>query len=438
MEKIYFLLGMIGMQLVYLLYHFILFKKREFLYFLLFTLGVATFVWSLHDAQLVFEKEGLYPENARPLSFSFLFIALGIYYRFTRVFIDAPKLHPRYNRIMIFPEIIAYVTSAILALKAFVYTTSTLIITYGKLIFFINIPIQVFLFIYLLRTKNIYNYMLVVGSLLMTLFFKAGIVPIIFGDNSTFNYQDNLFYLLLGLVVNFMFFNFILINKFRSSEKQQVIYEYKRQEALELQRREISNDLHDDLGSILSSIHIYASVATKDYVAGGKKTLNYLSIIAERIQLAMENMSDVVWAARNEYTNEKSFSSRLKDFFLDTFEARRIRCTYEIDPATEMNIQGLLSRKYLLLIAKEAINNIIKHSSADNIKVALTTEQNSLRLAIEDNGKGFNNNSQTSGNGLSSMKERASRLGGEIIVQSAVGKGALIECLIPIPTIREV
>jgi signal transduction histidine kinase len=178
-------------------------------------------------------------------------------------------------------------------------------------------------------------------------------------------------------------------------------------------------------------------MASKDFVTGGNKTERYLQKISSGIKMALDNIGDVIWAVRNDQANEKSISSRIKDFFIDVFDARGIECTYEIDSESEDSITGILSRKYLLLIVKETINNAIKHSGANCIKVKLNTVDNFLHLSVEDNGKGIDEGIINSETAFSSLRNRTSKLGGSITIQNANRQGALVECVFPITTIRE-
>lgn len=437
MGEINFLLGMIGMQAVYLFCYFVLFRKQEFLYFLIFTIGVTLFVFVVKDPLINPFGHLIANKNRQPIGFGILFLCLGLYYRFTRFFIEAPVLHHFYNIVIKVAEFVAYAAGIALLLKVFLTGEIGFMETVAKLIFSLNLPVQLFLLVYLFRTRELFNYMLFFGSLFMSAFFKMGLIPIILNTNNNVDFRKELSIILFGMVVNFLFFNFMLIYKFRRSEKQKLQLDLQKAEALQIQRSEISNDLHDDLGSVLSSIQVYADMASKDFVTGGNKTERYLQKISSGIKMAMDNIGDVIWAVRNDQANEKSISSRIKDFFIDVFDARGIECTYEIDSESEDSITGILSRKYLLLILKEAINNAIKHSGANCIKVKLNTIGESLHLAVEDNGKGVDEKIISSGNAFSSLRNRTSKLGGSITIQNANGQGTLVECVFPITTIRE-
>ncbi len=87
----------------------------------------------------------------------------------------------------------------------------------------------------------------------------------------------------------------------------------------------------------------------------------------------------------------------------------------------------------MFLVFKEALNNIIKHSGATEVRISLRIEPDSIRLVIEDNGRGFNAATLTEdkGNGLNNMKNRLQRLGGTVEILSEPGKGTRVEILQP-------
>jgi signal transduction histidine kinase len=86
-------------------------------------------------------------------------------------------------------------------------------------------------------------------------------------------------------------------------------------------------------------------------------------------------------------------------------------------------------RKNILLLFKECINNISKHSNAGEVEIRLDIIDNKLRLLIKDNGRGFDTTRVFDGNGLQSMKDRANEMNGRVVITSSPGTGTCIEFL---------
>jgi two-component system NarL family sensor kinase len=85
----------------------------------------------------------------------------------------------------------------------------------------------------------------------------------------------------------------------------------------------------------------------------------------------------------------------------------------------------------LFKIYKEALTNVIKHSRAGTVKVALDVSSRSLLLTVEDDGIGWNAN-RGNGRGLSNMRRRAEEIGGALTVRSEPGTRVRVEIPLPI------
>jgi len=95
------------------------------------------------------------------------------------------------------------------------------------------------------------------------------------------------------------------------------------------------------------------------------------------------------------------------------------------------------ARKNILLIAKEAMNNIAKYSAAASAIVKLELDNKKLHLEITDDGKGFDNEKRRNGNGLNNMRQRAEALGGAFSCSSKKNEGTKIRCSIPLTSISD-
>jgi len=89
---------------------------------------------------------------------------------------------------------------------------------------------------------------------------------------------------------------------------------------------------------------------------------------------------------------------------------------------------------YLYRISQEALNNVVKHSVATEVRIQLLELRKHIELIIEDNGKGFdfNNDFKSKGNGIYNMRERASILGGTFELKSNKNSGTTITVKIPL------
>jgi two-component system sensor histidine kinase UhpB len=202
-------------------------------------------------------------------------------------------------------------------------------------------------------------------------------------------------------------------------------------------RNNISQDLHDDVGASLSSIHIYSSIAMKLIAAEPAKASAMLEQINSNTQQIMGNMNDIVWSLNTSKTVDTSFSSRIKNYGYELLSPKQIECEYNIDEHTDAKIINPHVRKNLLLIVKETMNNLAKYSEATRATFSIQQKGGMLELIVSDNGKGFHQNGIQKGNGLNNMQQRATLMNGTCTIDSKLKQGTTITCRFPLTTISD-
>jgi signal transduction histidine kinase/ligand-binding sensor domain-containing protein len=221
------------------------------------------------------------------------------------------------------------------------------------------------------------------------------------------------------------------------------VYRYRINELLKRQeiRNKIAQDLHDSVGSTLSSISVYSQVA-KIYNQKQKETelQDTLEKISSTSGEMIAEMSDIVWAINPRNDGMEKILQRMESFARPLLQTKNISCSFVYDPSvTKLNLP-METRKNFYLIFKEAINNVLKYSGCSTMQVSLVHDDDGIELLVKDNGKGFDveNMKQLaakslSGNGLINMKRRAAEMKGTCTIESAPGKGAAIRLRFPIP-----
>lgn len=202
-------------------------------------------------------------------------------------------------------------------------------------------------------------------------------------------------------------------------------------------RTQISRDLHDDIGASLSSIHIYSTIAEEEIQHDPEKAKTFLQQINVNSRQVMEDISDIVWANRLQHEHHASLDARIKNYGYDLLSQKNMACTYRIDPEAEQRVTNPETRRNILMIIKEALNNMAKYSEASHAEIELFLKGNDLWLRISDNGCGFNPEQRNGGNGLEHMRKRAEDLGGSLTITSQPGKGTMILCQIPVTRISD-
>lgn len=229
-----------------------------------------------------------------------------------------------------------------------------------------------------------------------------------------------------------LFLMFILMISF-------VVYRYFQNQRLAVSavRQKLSQDLHDDIGASLSSMQIYATIAGQSLEQKPEKAQEMIQKINHHSAEVMANMNDIVWSMKTAEGSNASFSLRLKNYASSFLSENGIRFTLELFDDADQYITGISARKNLLLIAKEAMNNIAKHSGASEVRIELRKEGKQLIMEIEDNGRGLDRSTRKGGNGLMHIQQRARELDGtSAILPGLEGKGNMIRISCPLKAIR--
>ncbi|HCF64256.1 MAG TPA: hypothetical protein DEU93_08945 [Chitinophagaceae bacterium] len=191
-------------------------------------------------------------------------------------------------------------------------------------------------------------------------------------------------------------------------------------------RTKIARDLHDEMGSVLTSINILSTVAmskTKDT----HTVETYLDKIKSHSAEMMENMSDIVWAINPSNDSIDQLLFRMKEFAAELLEPAGIKANFITSEITDTTLLNLEERKDLYLIYKEALHNAVKYSRATQIDIELLVSEQEIVLRVTDNGVGFRMNPGFSGNGLRNMQSRADEISATLRVVPAEGKGTMVE-----------
>ncbi|MCP1381974.1 sensor histidine kinase [Runella salmonicolor] len=206
------------------------------------------------------------------------------------------------------------------------------------------------------------------------------------------------------------------------------LYRYRLKQILKLQhlRNSISRDLHDEVGSTLSSITMLSESAKKSIDIDQAQTRKFMESITTNAQKVLESMDDIVWAINPKDDSLESIVLRIKEYAYTLTETKDIYLRFDIDPRLQKLKVPMKIRRNLYLILKESINNAVKHSGCNELKITLKTENRALNMVIQDNGQGFDPLKPSLRNGLENMRQRAIEFGGEIRIESQKNKGTTI------------
>jgi two-component system NarL family sensor kinase len=196
----------------------------------------------------------------------------------------------------------------------------------------------------------------------------------------------------------------------------------------EMERQRLSRDLHDSLGQSLLAVKIKLEQTKSASVEKNQQIINETQeLLRETIQEIRNISNDLMPPVLEAFGLEQG----LKNLCKDTTHNTGINVHF-----TSENIPDTLDKRvqiYLYRISQEAINNITKHSAANEASIKISSDQNIIFLNIADNGKGFDSDKiEISGNGIMNIKQRVELLKGECLVSSSLGEGTQIKIKIPV------
>jgi len=210
-------------------------------------------------------------------------------------------------------------------------------------------------------------------------------------------------------------------------EKIKAVYETREEE-----RIRIARDLHDDMGSTLSSISIYSKVVSTYLHTDKEKATEFLDKIQNNARQLMEHTTDLIWSLQTNYGEAESIFTRMQKTAVEMLSSANITAQIQMAPAADLPVLHIDAQKNCWLIFKEAVNNVCKYSQASVCSVSVTIDQQHLIIRICDDGIGFKNNK--SGNGLKNMRSRAASMEGQCLIESSE-KGTTVMAMLPVEKI---
>ncbi len=206
------------------------------------------------------------------------------------------------------------------------------------------------------------------------------------------------------------------------------IYRYRVARLIELERvrTRIATDLHDDIGSNLSVVAGLSEMLRQRMGNIDEHIAEQLSVIAKVSRRSVDAMSDIVWAVNPQKDHLRDLLQRMRRFASDAFSAHSIQLVFEAPEGNQSIRLGAETRRQVFLIFKESVNNAARHSGCTQVRVNLTVTNGTLAFSVVDNGKGFDAESVEAGEGLFSMRQRAKKIGSELIITSSAGAGTTV------------
>ncbi len=413
----YILCGVLLMMILFALVNYFLNYKKEFLYFSLF--AVCMFFLIFYSSYLS-KKPGVVTAFFRSYFDLTLLITGNIFYlAFVRKFLDTKINHGKLDKLLKTTSLILMVM-----LLSFTYIHfATDNVQLGKFIEnsmkIVALIIGVIFIIKGLRKKVVLINYIAIGSAAQIFFSVISLILILTQTKITSIFKSALFYFEISIVMAIIFFLLgltyknrrDLIEKIQEKETMKLEIEKKgfetRVEILKAQQEErnrISEDMHDDLGAGMTTIRLFSEIAKTKM---GDHVMPEIEKISASANELLNKMNAIIWSMSNSNDSLGNMVAYIRSYALEYLENTGIDCKFSI-PETLPNIEvpGEI-RRNIFLVVKEALNNIVKHSGASQVKIILEKHYEGFALIIHDNGHGIDlEKIRQFGNGLKNMKKR--------------------------------
>ena len=206
------------------------------------------------------------------------------------------------------------------------------------------------------------------------------------------------------------------------------VYQYRLKQILKVERlrTRIASDLHDDVGSTLSSISILSEILSGQ-LDTNPQSAEMINKIGTNARNMLESMDDIIWAVNPSNDKFQNLGLRIREYAIPLFESKNIKFQVLSSNSLEMVPIPMNIRRNLYLIVKEAVNNLIKYSECTEALIEFTEKHSYLLVIVTDNGKGFNPESPSSRNGIKNMRRRAEQINAHLEIISEPDKGTVVK-----------
>ncbi|HEY1151906.1 MAG TPA: PAS domain S-box protein [Pseudoduganella sp.] len=204
----------------------------------------------------------------------------------------------------------------------------------------------------------------------------------------------------------------------------------------EQERTRIAQEIHDELGGLLTGIKAYINVAIE---RAGDQPDSLLRDVQGLAQDAIETVRRVITDLRPSVLDQLGVWAALEWYVEQVQQRTGLHCTCEISPqAAELELDAERSTM-LFRVAQEALTNVVRHADASEVRLSATRDKDAVLLTIADNGKGIDKGHLLTKEsfGIMGMHERTRGFGGVLTISGTPGKGTVLQLRLPLEDSHE-
>lgn len=214
------------------------------------------------------------------------------------------------------------------------------------------------------------------------------------------------------------------------NQKLALLYKTAAEAATQEERQRVSRDLHDSLIQVLASLRLRLEGCRRHLMQGSGNLGPELKLMEQTAIDAIQQIRRFISGKEGYELRPGTLSERLREVVGFLRDGLGLSVLYQAEPTNLQMGPGV--EREIYLVVTEALMNVAKHALASEVEVLIQRTRNEIRASIEDNGVGFDPGTvRETSYGLQNMRERITRLKGNITIQTTPGKGTRISFVVP-------
>jgi signal transduction histidine kinase len=200
--------------------------------------------------------------------------------------------------------------------------------------------------------------------------------------------------------------------------------------ASERERDRLSRDLHDSVGTALSLVALYASLA-EHHAENPLEARRLAGTIRSSVRDALNELRGLLQALPQRAARLQDLVASLSAVARRAAEPTGVNLLITVEQGGDLLLDGE-ARIGVVRVFQEAVHNALHHGQPLTVRVTFSASEGNVMMMVSDDGQGFDPHRDTAGTGIAGMRERARELGGTVSVESSPGVGTKLHLRLPI------
>lgn len=209
-----------------------------------------------------------------------------------------------------------------------------------------------------------------------------------------------------------------------------------REELIHNERSRIARDIHDDLGAGLTHLAMLARIAERDAARdAGAQLGDHLREVFIEASAMVRSVDEIVWAVTPANDNLRALVDYIVHYAQNYLRSTDIACRIDLPDSLPARSVRSAIRHHVYMVVREALNNVVKHAGASEVRITAQLDGSRLHLTIQDDGRGFDPatvHPDDEPGGLLNFAERMERIDGRFTLDSTPGRGTKVAFEIPL------